>query len=147
VGVALLLRERRAALDSLGGIGDCAVQRGPTGAQSEGRHHNPRVTEDQLSLDEPLAFYSADEPVGIDVNVVESQRCRVAQTNAVLVLRLIVSKTLGACVHDEPAWPYGRIGQDGAIVSNSAVADPLLAAVDLVADDFAIFFDAIGGRL
>jgi hypothetical protein len=33
------------------------------------------------------------------------------------------------------------------MVRNSAVADPLLAAVDLVADNLAVSFDAIGGRL
>src|SRR5271166_1862901 len=64
-----------------------------------------------------------------------------------LVLGFIVSKALRARIDDEPARPCGCVGQDGAVVGDAAVADPLFAAVDLVADDLAVFFDAIGGGL
>src|SRR5271167_2161936 len=145
--VSLLLGERRPGLNALGGIRDRPIERRPARPQSEGRHHHTRVTEDHLRLQQALAFYAADEPVGVNVHVVESQRCRVAQTNAVLILGLIVSKALHALLHDEPAWPYGRVGQYGVNIGDATVADPLLAAVDLVANDLAVFLDAIGGRL
>ena len=53
VGVALLFRQRRAGLNALGGIRNGAIQRGPSGSQTERRDHHARVTEDQLRLHRP----------------------------------------------------------------------------------------------
>ena len=111
VRVALLLGQRRAGLDALGGVGDRAVERGPSGAEPERRHHQPRVAEHLLRLDEPLALDAADQPVGVDIDVVEEQRRGVAQADAVLVLRLAVGEALRALLDHEPArarrarWP------------------------------------------
>ena len=121
VGVALLLRERRAALNALGGVRNGAIQRRPSGAQSKGRDHHARVTEDHLRLNQALAFYAANQAVGIDVDIVERQRCGVAQANAVLVLGLVVRKALGAGVDDEPGRPGGRVGQNRVVVGDAAV--------------------------
>ena len=55
-----------------------------------------------------------------------------------LVFRLVVGEALGALLHDKPTRPAGGIGQDGVDIGDAAVADPLLVAVDLVADDFAV---------
>ena len=71
--VALLFRERRAGLNALGGIRNRAIERGPSGAEAEGRHHQARVAEHRLRLDQALAFDAADQPVGIDINVVEAR--------------------------------------------------------------------------
>ena len=94
VRVALFLRERRAALDALGGIRNGAVERRPTAAESEGRHHQARVAEYLLRLNQPLAFDPADEPVGVDVDIVEREGRRVAEANAVLVFGLVVAESL-----------------------------------------------------
>ena len=147
VGVSLLLGERRAGLNALGGVRNGAIEGSPSAPKAERRDHQARVAEDRLRLNQALAFDAADQPVGVDVNVVERQRCRVAQANAVLVFGLVVSETLRALFDDEPARTRGSIRQDRVGVGDAAVADPLLAAVDLVADDLAVFDDAIGGGL
>src|SRR5215469_5151223 len=61
-----------------------------------------------------------------------------------LVLRLIVSKAFGAFLYDEPARPARGIRQDRIEVGDSAVANPLLAAIDLVSDYLAALHDAVG---
>src|SRR5271167_1957588 len=145
--VSLLLGERRPGLNALGGIRDRPIERRPARPQSEGCHHHTCVTEDHLGLQQALAFYAADEPVGVHIHVIQPKGRRVAQTNAMLVFRLVVGEARYALFHDEPAWPYGRVGQYGVSIGDATVADPLLAAVDLVANDLAVFLDAIGGRL
>ena len=70
MGVSLLFRERRSGLDALGGIRNGAIERGPAGPQAERRDHQARVAEHGLRLIESLAFHTADQPVGIDINVV-----------------------------------------------------------------------------
>ena len=55
-----------------------------------------------------------------------------------LVLRLVVREARRAFLHDEPARTAGRVRQNRVGVGDAAVADPLLAAVDLVADDPAV---------
>ena len=92
VGVALLLGERAAGLDALGGVRDGPVERGPTGAEPEGGDHQAGVAEDLLGLDEPLALDAADEPVGVDRDVVEEEGGGVAEPDAVLVLGLAVGE-------------------------------------------------------
>ena len=52
-----------------------------------------------------------------------------------LVFGPIVGKTLGIFFNNEPAWTASSIGQDGVGAGNSAVADPLFVAIDLVAGD------------
>ena len=70
VGVSLLFRERRSAWMTLGGVGNCSIERGPSCAQSECCHHQARITEHGLRLIQSLAFDAADKPVGIDIDVV-----------------------------------------------------------------------------
>ena len=112
VRVALLLGQRPAGLDALARVGDRAVERRPAGAEPERRDHQPRVAEHLLGLDEALALDAADQPVGVDVDVVEEQRGGVAQPDAVLVLGLAVREALGAAVDDEPARPAGSERED-----------------------------------
>ncbi len=145
VGVALLLRQRRAALDALGGVGDGAIEGRPAGAEAEGRHHETRVAEDGQRLLQALAFDAAHQPIRVDDDAVERQRRGVAGADAVLVLRLAVTEVLGVALDDEPAGSAGRQGEDGEDVRHAAVADPLLAARELVADDRAVLLDGDGG--
>ena len=49
----------------------------------------------------------------------------------------------GAPLHDEPARAGGRIRQHRVRVGDAAVADPLLAAVDTVSHDAAVFLHAV----
>ena len=104
VRVSLFFRERRAGLDALGGIRNRAIERGPSGAEAEGRHHQARVAEYGLRLIESLAFHAAHQPVGIDIDVIERERGRVAETNAVLVFWLVMLESRRALFHDEPTW-------------------------------------------
>ena len=60
-----------------------------------------------------------------------------------LVFRFVVGKTLRAFFHDEPTRTAGRVGQNRVGIGDSAVADPLFIAVDFVADDPAVFGDAV----
>ena len=71
-------------------VRDRAVERRPARAEPERGDHQPGVAEHLLGLDETLALDAADEPVGVDVDVVEEQRGGVAQPDAVLVLGLAV---------------------------------------------------------
>ena len=96
VGVALLLRQRRSALNALRRIWNGAIQRGPAGTKSKSRDHHAGIAEHQLRLDQSLAFHATHEAVGVNVDIVKRQRGSVAQTNAMLVLGLVVSKALGA---------------------------------------------------
>ena len=70
MGVSLLFRERRSGLNTLGGIGNRAIERGPSAAKTKRRHHQARVTEHGLRLIQSLAFHATDQPVGIDIDVV-----------------------------------------------------------------------------
>ena len=92
VGVSLLFRERRSGLNALGGVRNRAIERGPARAQAEGRHHQAGVAEDRLRLIQALAFHAADQPVGIDIDVVERKSGGVAEADAVLVLRLVLGE-------------------------------------------------------
>ena len=147
VRVAPLLGQRAAGLDALARVGDRAVERRPSGAEPERGHHQPRVAEHLLGLDEALAFDAADEPVGVDVDLVEEQRRGVAQPDPVLVLVLAVREALGAGVDHEPARPAGSEGEDGVEVGDAAVADPLLGAGDPVAGHGPVVADRLCGRL
>ena len=138
VGVALLLRQRAAGLDALGRVRDGPVECRPTGAEPEGGHHQPRVAEHLLGLHEPLALDAADEPVGVDLDVVEEEGGGVAEPDAVLVLGLAVGEPGEAPVEHEPRRPAGRVGEDRVEVGDAAVGDPLLAPGDAVADDHAV---------
>ena len=60
-----------------------------------------------------------------------------------LSLRLVVGETRRALLHYEPTRAARRIRQNRVGVGDAAVADPLLAAVDLVADDLAVLHHAI----
>ena len=64
-----------------------------------------------------------------------------------LVLGPVLAEALGAAVEDEPGRPARRLGQNGVLVSDAAIADPLLAAVQPVAGDLAVFDDRRRGRL
>ena len=139
--VSLLFRERRSGLDTLGGVRNGPVERGPSSAQAKRCDHQARITEHGLRLIQSLAFDATDEPVGIDIDVVERQRCRVAQADAVLIFRLVVTEALRALFHDEPARTAGRVGQNRVGIGDSAVADPLFVAIDLVTDDAAVLRD------
>ena len=141
VRVSLFFRERRPGLDALGGIGNRAIERGPSGSQAKRRHHQARVAEHGLRLIQSLAFHAAHQPVGIHIDVVERKRGRIAEADAVLVFRFVVGEALGALLHDEPTRAGGRIRQNRVSVGHSAVADPLLAAVDLVAGDAVALHD------
>ncbi len=129
-------------MQTLGGVGNGAVERGPSCAQAERCDHQARIAEHGLRLNQSLAFDAANEPVGIDINVVERQRRRVAQADAVLVFRFVVGETLHAFFHDEPARTAGRVGQNRVGIGDTTVADPLLVAVDLVADDAVVLGNA-----
>ena len=144
VGVALLLAQRPAALDALLRVADGATQRLPARAEAEGRDHEARVAEDRLRLREALALDEADEPVGRDVDVLQEERGRVRGADAVLVLGLAVREALRPLVHEEPGRTAGSVGQDRVAVGDAAVADPLLAAGDPVADDLAVLLDRDG---
>ncbi len=109
--------------------------------EAEGRDHEARVAEDGLRLGEPLALDPADEPVGGDVDVLQEERGRVRGADAVLVLGLAGREALGALVDEEPGRPARRVGEDRVAVGHAAVADPLLAARDPVADDLAVLLD------
>ena len=65
-----------------------AAQPGP---EPERGDHQPRVAEHLLGLHQPLALDAAEQPVGIDVDVLEEQRRGVAEPDAVLVLVLAVA--------------------------------------------------------
>ena len=53
-------------------------------------------------------------------------------------------EALRPLVHDEPGRAAGGVGQDRVEVGDAAVADPLLAAGDPVADDLAVLLDRDG---
>ena len=94
MGVSLLFGERRTRLNALGGIRNRAIQRRPSCAQSERRDHQARVAEDGLRLNQSLAFDAADQPVGIDIDIVERECRRVAEADAVLVFGLVLREAL-----------------------------------------------------
>ena len=133
VRVALLLGERAACLDALARVGDRAVERLPAGAEPERRHHQPRVAEHLLGLDEALTLDAADQPIGGHVDLVEEQRRGVAEPDAVLVLVVAVREALGAGLDHEPARPAGGEREDRVEIGHAAVGDPLLDAADAVA--------------
>ena len=125
VGISLFLRERRSGLDALGGVGNRAIKRSPSCSKAERRDHQARVAKDSLRLIESLTFDAADEPVSRDIDIVEGERGRVAEANAVLVFGLVVGETLRVFLHDEPAWTARRVGQNRVGTGDAAVADPL----------------------
>src|ERR1039458_7294763 len=108
---------------------------GPSGPQTKRRHHQARVTEHGLRLVQTLAFHPADQPVRIHIDVAERKGGRIAEADAVLVFRFVVADPLGAFLQDEPTGTGGCIRQNRVSVGHPAVADPLFAAVDLVAHD------------
>src|SRR5205085_1075102 len=59
----------------------------------------------------------------------------------VLVLRLVRREALRALLQDEPGRTTGRQREDRVGVGDAAVADPLLASRDPVADDRAVPLD------
>src|SRR5271157_696917 len=127
------MKARRAGLDAFRRIRNRAIERGPSGPQPKRGHHQARVAEHGLRLVQPLAFHSADQPVRIHIDVAQRKRGRIAEADAVFVLRFVVAEALGALLHDEPTGTRGCIRQNGVDVGDAAVADPLFAAVDLVA--------------
>ncbi len=145
--VALLLGERPARLDALLRVGDRPVERVPSGAEAERRDHQTRVAEHLLRLHEPLALHAADEPVGVDTHVVDEERGGVAQTEAVLVLVLAVREAVGVAIDDEPGRATGSKGEHRVQIRDTAVADPLLLAVEHVGDDAPVIHDGRRGRL
>src|SRR5581483_12502056 len=78
---------------------------------------------------------AADQAVRIRVHVTQSKGSGVAQPDAVLVFRLVVLESRCSGFDDEPAWARRSVRQNGVSARNPPVADPLLAAVQLVADD------------
>ena len=138
VRISLFLRKRRSGLDSLGRVRNRAVECGPSSSQAERRNHQSRVSKNCLRLIQSLSFHTADEPVRVDIHIIERERCGVAQANAVLVLRLIVAETRRALFNDEPARAARRVCQNGVSISNPAIADPLFAAIDFVSNDAAV---------
>ena len=143
VGVSLLLRERRSGLDAFGGIWNCPIERGPARSEAEGGNHQAGITEDRLRLIESLSFHSADEAVGIDIDVIERESSRVAEANAVLILRLVMLEAGRALFQDEPTGTGVGGGENGVSIGDAAVADPLLQPVDLIADDATVLHDAL----
>ena len=127
--------------------GIATVERGPTGTEPERGHHQPRVAEHLLRLHEPLALDAADEPIGVDRDVVEEEGGGVAEPDAVLVLGLAVGESLEARVEHEPRRTSGRVGEDRVEVGDTAVGDPLLAPRDAIADDHAVVGDGHRHRL
>ena len=111
VGVPLLLRERPAGLDALGGVGDGAVERRPAGAEAEGGHHQPRVAEHRLGLQEPLPLDAAHQGPGVHAHAVEAHLGGVAGADAVLVLRLAVGEPGRPLFDHEPGGAAGSQGQ------------------------------------
>jgi hypothetical protein len=144
VGVALLLRQRRAGLDALGGVGNGAVETGPAAAQAEGGDHQPGVAEDRLGLLQALAFDVADQPVGRHQHLVEVDRGGIAGTDAVLVLGLAPAETLDPALDDEPARSARGEGQHAVEIGVAAVGDPLLGAGDPVAGELAVVDHRLG---
>jgi hypothetical protein len=143
--VALLLRKRTAGLDALGGVGDGAVEGRPAGAEAEGGHHQARVAEDGQGLGEPLPLDAAHQGIGVHPHAGERDLGRVAGADAVLVLGPAVGEARRALLDHEPRRAAGRPGEHAVEVGEAAVADPLLVAVEPVADDRAAL-DQAGGR-
>ena len=52
-------------------------------------------------------IYSANEPVGIDIDIVERECSRVAEANTMFIFRLVMLEALRAFFHDEPTRPEG----------------------------------------
>ena len=119
----------------------------PAGAETEGRDHQPGVAEHRLRLLQPQALDAADQPVGVDVDVVEVDRGGVGGADAVLVLGLAPGDALGFALDHEPARAAGRHRQKGVEIGIAAVADPLFGTGQPVADDLAVLGDRLGGRL
>jgi hypothetical protein len=84
--------------------GNRAIERGPTLPPAKGRNHQAGIAEHCLRLNQSLPFHSADQPVGVDVDVIERERCRIAESNAVLIFRLVVLK---------PFAPFSTMNQLG----------------------------------
>ena len=74
----------------------------PAASQTERGHHETRVAEDLLGLDEPLSLDAADEVLHRHEDVVEEQRGRIRQPDAVLVFRLALGESFGAALEHEP---------------------------------------------
>src|SRR5579864_5985713 len=143
VCVSLLLRQRRSGLNTFGGVRNRTIERCPARSKAKRRHHQACVTEHSLRLIQPLACDATDQAVRVDVDVIESQRRGVAEADAVLVLWFVVRETLRTVFDDEPTWTAGRVGQYCVSAGDSAIADPLFVAVDLVADDAPVLQDRV----
>ena len=145
VRVPLLLGEGRAGLHAPGRVGDGAVERRPAGTEAEGGDHEARVAEDRLRLLQALPLDLPDEVVDRDEDVVEGEGRRVGEPDPVLLLRALVAEARRLALHDEPARASRREREHGGDLGHAAVADPLLATVEPVADDPAALLDARGG--
>ena len=130
-------------MDSFGRIRNRAIERSPTSSQPKRRHHQPRIAEYRLRLIQSLAFHTADEPLCIHIHIVERQRCRVAQADAVLIFWFVVGKPRNAFFDDDPARSGRCVRLNGVRIGNPAIADPFFAPVDFVAYDSAILHDAV----
>ena len=63
-----------------------------------------------------------------------------------LIFRFIVRESLCVFLYDEPARASRGVGENRVGIGDSAIADPLLVAVDFVTDDAAILKDSVCGR-
>ena len=136
VRVALFSRERAAAL-TRPLIADRAVKAAQPALRPKVATMTRVKPEDELRLNETFGFDVPDDPIDVDVNVVERERCR-CWIGCRLSSGFALREVGHAAFEDEPRWTAGRIGEDRD-VSAPAVADPLFVARDLVADDLAVF--------
>ena len=98
-------------------------------------------------MPQALTFFQPDHAVGADVDVFQGQRRRVAQTDAVLVLRLAGRETLSAFLDDEPRRPGGGVCKHRVDVGMAAIGNPLLVAGDFVTDGLPVLLDGHGHGL
>ena len=101
-------------------VADRPVQGLPAAAQAERGDHQPGVAEDLLGLDQPAALDAADQVLRRHHDVVEEQRRRVGQPDAVLVLRRRGREARGALLDDEPGRPAGGQREDRVGVGDAS---------------------------
>src|SRR5205085_2627153 len=124
-------RKGSPGLNSLLGVGNCSIERGPAGSQAKRCDHQAGVAEYCLRLQQTLTFHAADQTVSSDIDIIEGERCCVAEADAMLVLGFIMREALRALLDDEPGRTSGCVCENTVSLGYTAVAYPLFVAVDV----------------